>query len=339
MGLPSPQELQDLAKIDPEIDVIVNSGNSMASLLPQCGDPEEVLQKLIPMMKANKPVIPSVPGVEESESLYETRDGASLKLCIYKPTNISSAAPLLVWYHGGGGCVGFPEMNKPLLQQLVLQHGLVAIAPEYRLGPEFKFPVGIKDSWDALKHIASHASEFGADPQKGFVVGGESNGGVTTAALALLARDEDLSPPLTGQFLSAASFVPPHDVPEEYKDHYVSRFDPTCLNAPPLNEFSKKVMDLGYGGDYSSPLFRATLWPSGHTGLPRTYFQSCGLDINRDDSFIYQDVLTKNGVETKLDVYPGGVHCFWLMFAKTELANKWRQDTSEAVAWILQKNV
>ncbi|KAJ5113827.1 hypothetical protein N7456_002361 [Penicillium angulare] len=339
MGFPSSQELKDLAQIDPEINAMVNSGNSMASFLPKEGDPEEVLRTLIPMMKANKPVIPSVPGIEESEAVYETRDGASLKLCIYKPEDLSEDAPLLVWYHGGGGCIGFPEMNKPLLQQLVLQHGLVAIAPEYRLGPEFKFPVGIKDSWDALKHIASHASEFGADLHKGFLLGGESNGGVTAAALALLARDEGLASPLTGVFLSAASFVPPHDVPEKYKDHYVSRFDPTCLNAPPLNEFSKKVMDIGYAGDYTSPLFRAILWPTGHKDLPRTYFQSCGLDINRDDSFIYQDILNENAVETKLDVYPGGVHCFWLMFPQIGLSKKWRQDTNDAISCLLQRSV
>lgn len=67
------------------------------------------------------------------------------------------------------------------------------MAPQYRLGPEHKFPAGVNDSWDALQHIAWHASSFGADAFAGFVLAGESAGAVIGAVLALQARDEPFS--------------------------------------------------------------------------------------------------------------------------------------------------
>lgn len=50
--------------------------------------------------------------------------------------------------------------------------------------------------------VAKNATSLGADPRSaGFIIGGGSAGGSITAVLAHLARDEQLDPPLTGQYL------------------------------------------------------------------------------------------------------------------------------------------
>jgi acetyl esterase/lipase len=61
-----------------------------------------------------------------------------------------------------------------------------------------------------------------ATPSEGFVVGGSSAGGNLAAVVTHLARNEKLSPPLTGQFLSAPLLLPPKVVPEKYKSQYIS---------------------------------------------------------------------------------------------------------------------
>ena len=61
-----------------------------------------------------------------------------------------------------------------------------------------------------------------ATPEAGFIVGGESAGGNISTVLAHMAVDEKLSPPLTGQFLSAATFFGHDNVPEKYKAQYLS---------------------------------------------------------------------------------------------------------------------
>lgn len=69
---------------------------------------------------------------------------------------------------------------------------------------------------------ASNAPSLDADPTLGFLVGGDSSGASLTAILALKARDEGLSPPLTGQLLSVPSVVHHANVPEKYKAKYLS---------------------------------------------------------------------------------------------------------------------
>ena len=64
------------------------------------------------------------------------------------------------------------------------------------------FPKGIEDSHDALKWAAANASALQADPKKGFLVGGVSAGANFAGVLAYLCRDEGLSPPITGLWLS-----------------------------------------------------------------------------------------------------------------------------------------
>lgn len=329
--LPSASELDKLAEIDPEIGGILKH----LPPSPLLGlEPVEMMMK----MRAGFDSIP-IPSptleVKEQQATYSTRDGTTLRLCIYKPATASSALPLVVWYHGGGGCIGRPEMNTQLYRTTALRQRCVVVAPQYRLAPEHKYPAGIQDSWDALQYIAANAHEVGASPKSGFVVGGESAGAVISAVLCLQARDNGLSPPLTGAFLSAGSFLNPQGVPDEYKLSYRSRTDPTCLNSPALGKETKAAFDACLQPDYSSPSYRAALSETGHNELPRTYFQSCGMDINRDESFIYRHILHESGVETRLDVYPGCPHCFWFAWGETSQGRKWERDTQDGLKWLL----
>ncbi|TKA59145.1 hypothetical protein B0A55_11866 [Friedmanniomyces simplex] len=334
--LPTSAELDQMAIIDPEIKE-QQQQIPQSWQLPEDKDPAT----LVKLMRAGWDKMPTptpIAEVEEFRSSYITRDGTTLRLCVFKPAagHESKPLPLLVWYHGGGGCLGNPESTTAFCRSIVLEQSCVVVAPQYRLAPEYKSPAQVEDSWDALQHIASHVADFGADASAGFIAGGESAGAVIGAVLALQARDKPLSPPLTGTFLTAGSYFDPNGIPAEYKEHYRSRHDPVCVNAPMLGKNVKAAFDACLQGDYSSPLFKAALWPSGQAGLPRTYLQTCGLDINRDEGILYADVLREAGVQTKLDVYPGGPHCFWHLFPNTTQGRKWKEETRAGIAWLLE---
>ncbi|KAM0244498.1 hypothetical protein ACHAP5_006179 [Fusarium lateritium] len=206
---------------------------------------------------------------------------------------------------------------------MVQKLGVVCLAPSYRQGPEDLFPASINDVWDVLQWIASRAeSELVVSLCKGFVIG-DSSAGVTMAAIAShLAGDENLNPPITGVFLLAPKILPPESeeaLPEKYKEMYLSRTQAECKNDPILTPALDKIFHHSAGGNTSSHLFVPLIWPTGHHGLPRTHFQVCGLDILRDEALIYEQVLRENnGVETKLDVYPGMPHIFWENFSLLE---------------------
>ncbi|XP_019158845.1 PREDICTED: 2-hydroxyisoflavanone dehydratase-like [Ipomoea nil] len=80
---------------------------------------------------------------------------------IYLPntTTTSQKLSVLIWYHGGGFCMGsaFASGDHQFLNILSSKAGLVAISVDYRLAPEHLLPAAFEDSWAALNWVASHA--------------------------------------------------------------------------------------------------------------------------------------------------------------------------------------
>lgn len=192
------------------------------------------------------------------------------------------------------------------------------------------------------------------DPLKGFIVGGESAGANLAAVMSLLARDQQLSPPITGLVLSIPPVVNPDRVPERFREVFLS-YDQNA-DAPILNReagyeassmclsenFTFTAPNIGmtgtYNGDPDSYMTWHILHPAGHAGLPPTYLQVCGLDILRDDGLIYDQVLRDSEVKTKIDIYPGLPHGFWVMWPQLKSSKKQTADMMAGVAWLLEQN-
>jgi len=91
---------------------------------------------------------------------------------------------------------------------------------------------------NAVSQAAENASNLGADPSKGFLVGGTSAGGNIAATIAHLARDEKLSPPLTGCHLMIPAICNIDALPEKYmKDQHSwsrTKTPPSCLVKPAI---------------------------------------------------------------------------------------------------------
>ena len=166
---------------------------------------------------------PPGPELKRSGIHYTTSDGTRNRAILFQPASPpQDGSPLIVMLHGGGFCLGLPESEEQTCRACVQALGAVCLSFSYRLAPEFKFPYAVLDSWDALKFAAENASSFGADPSKGFIVGGTSAGGNITAVLTHMARDEGLSPPLTGQYLGVPAVVEQTMMPDKYKDLFFS---------------------------------------------------------------------------------------------------------------------
>lgn len=127
--------------------------------------------------------------------------------------------------------------------------GAVCVSCDYRLAPEFKFPTGVLDAWDALRWAASNAETFGANPMVGFVLGGTSAGGNLTAVLSHMARDKGLHPPLTGLYLHVPA-VGGEDLslyPEKYQARAIS-FKQNEF-APLISKAAVEMLKNGYAPD------------------------------------------------------------------------------------------
>jgi acetyl esterase len=93
------------------------------------------------------------------------------------------AAPVLVYYHGGGFVAGDLESHDSLLWALANRSQCLVISVAYRLAPENPYPAANDDAWAALIWVADHAADIGADPKR-VAVGGDSAGGLLAAWVA-----------------------------------------------------------------------------------------------------------------------------------------------------------
>ena len=113
---------------------------------------------------------------------YVPLDGPGLR--IYRPKSAAAdGAPILLYFHGGGGAIGDLESHDAVCRTLANSSAAITVAVDYRLGPEHRFPAAWRDAWSAWQWALGHAAELGTDAPR-IAVAGDSAGGGLAAALA-----------------------------------------------------------------------------------------------------------------------------------------------------------
>ncbi|KAF7191596.1 AB hydrolase superfamily protein B1A11.02 [Pseudocercospora fuligena] len=304
-------------------------------------DPTKVLATIRHMVGLMDQSDQKDPEVIEEVVEATARDGTSLPIKVLRSaTNRSLDRPLIVLYFPGGMVLGSNTSMAPLARLLIKKFDVVVALPTYRVAPEHPFPTSFDDGWDTFSWIAENAvSTLRADPKKGFVVGGISSGGNISNVIAHLARDKALQPPITGVWLSCAGVrLAPQDadkLPKEYSERLSSRTQDSCINNVISSPEMAKLFQTSLKADENSHIFAPLTWPTGHANLPKTYAQICGMDGIRDESLVFDDMLKKQGVATRLDLYEGLPHTFWHQFKDLPQAKKWQKDTIEGFEWLL----
>lgn len=219
---------------------------------------------------------------------------------------------MLLFIHGGVWIVGNFQNHQRLLRDLVVGSGQVGVFVEYTPLPQAKFPTQMEETYAALKWVAAHASEFGADGTR-IAVAGNSVGGNMSAALTLMTKDRN-GPKISYQVL----FIPATDASvdtDSYHEFGTGRFL--------ARAFMKYGWDL-YAPDektrdnpYVSPL-RASIEEL--SGLPPALVITAENDPLRDEGEAYARKLKEAGVEVAAVRYDGMIHDFVLLNAIHEVA-------------------
>lgn len=111
----------------------------------------------------------------------------------YRPS-VAEAAPLLLFFHGGGFVVGDIESHDGLCRMICRDAAINVLSVDYRLAPEHTAPAAVDDCLAAYRWSRGHAAELGADASR-IGVGGDSAGGNLAALVALRSRDEGIPQP------------------------------------------------------------------------------------------------------------------------------------------------
>jgi arylformamidase len=93
------------------------------------------------------------------------------KIDVYSPKN-ASGAPILFFVHGGGWSKGdkASKDNAGKGASYTAQ-GVVLVSVNYGLAPETMHPKQIEDIASAFAYVKEHATEFGGDPKKIYLMG------------------------------------------------------------------------------------------------------------------------------------------------------------------------
>ena len=94
---------------------------------------------------------------------------------IFVPETGAAGRAVLMFVHGGGMIRGNKRPPGSAFYDNIMlfatRHGMVGVNVEYRLAPQFPWPAGNEDLAAAVRLIADKAADFGADPNRIFLMG------------------------------------------------------------------------------------------------------------------------------------------------------------------------
>jgi acetyl esterase/lipase len=236
-----------------------------------------------------------------------TDDGYQMPLFAYRRANNEDGTtlrPAVLSIHGGGMILGDTETFEPSTKADVAVTGVTHFSPDYRLAPEARYPIPAEDCYAALKWLHAEAEALGIDKSR-IAVAGLSAGGGLAAAVALMARDRGLNPPLAKQILL-----------EPMLDDRTTEEDPELApfitwswddNWTGWNALLGSEPGMGKVSAYAAPARAQDL-----NGLPSTYIDVGDLDIFAREDEEYAEKLRDAGVAVEWHLYQGVPHGFEL---------------------------
>jgi acetyl esterase len=223
-----------------------------------------------------------------------------------------------VYYHGGGWVIGGLDDFDKLGRLLAQRTGCTVLLVDYRLAPEYRFPVAADDAWAALRWADEHRAELtgtelagtelaaaelaGAGPP--LIVAGDSAGGNLSAVVTQRARAAG-GPAIALQVL----VYPVTDCDME-----------TTSYRDPANQLMLSRDSMTWFWDHYAPAAAARLHPDASplraaslAGLPPAVVLTAEHDVLRDEGELYATRLLKAGVPVRHRRFAGQMHGFFTM--------------------------
>ena len=237
-------------------------------------------------------------GVRPLRVRIPTRDGAALSALLYRPAGLSSPAPCLIYYPGGGFVMKPAPSHYALAADYAEQAAAAVLLVRYRLAPRHRYPIPQNDCVDAFYFAAAQAETLHIDRAR-IAVGGDSAGGCLAANVCRCARDAGgdtpcfqlLVYPVTGARTETASMRAYPDTP--------------MWNARLNRRMWRWYLPPGGGAADAAPLEQ-----DGFSGLPDAYVETAEFDCLRDECAAYADALSAAGVRVERFDTTGTMHGF-----------------------------
>lgn len=134
--------------------------------------------------------------VDTKEILIAGSEGQDIKTYFITTSDRQPDSVLYINIHGGGFVQKHAIYDQALCAIMARDLKCAVLDIDYRLAPEYPYPAGLNDCYNAVLWAYDHAAELGIDKDK-VVIGGNSAGGTFSAAVCMrLARENKKIPEL-----------------------------------------------------------------------------------------------------------------------------------------------
>ena len=260
------------------------------------------------------------PGVAFSDITIPAT-GREIPARVYRPQNQRPQAPLMVFFHFGGGVVGNVGTCHAFCSIIAKIVGCPVLSIEYRLAPEHQWPAGLDDAIDGFLWGRDNAAKFGA-PANLAAAGGDSMGGNFTAILAIEMKKRGLEQPSLQLLIYPAT-----DITDTRGSMQ------SCADAYPLTKATMDWFMINYlpvGTDHGdlriSPAKAHDL-----SGLAPAIIATAGHDPLHDQGMAYADLLSKSGGTAQAKSYDSLSHGFTAYTGAVPAADKACREIAASV--------
>ena len=257
---------------------------------------------------------------EPEDVTYQDVNANGVPAILVMPAN-SSSEHILLHSHSGGSVTASMWHERKAVGHLAKAAGARALAINYRLAPENKFPAQIDDVETAYRWLLDQ----GYDPSR-IASSGDSIGGNYAVNLALTLRRKNA--PLPGAVLSMSPWF---DMELKNKSIDANAGTDKMLSRDGLRAFSNSMLD-GTGVALTDP--RINLAYADPTGLPPTMIFYGEYELLVDDANQFTERARAAGVDLELRSLPEGQHNFFLGAGKVPEITA---AVSEMGAWLRSK--
>lgn len=205
------------------------------------------------------------------------------------------AGRVMLYLHGGAYTAGSPRSHRPMVARLAEAARTVAIAADYRLGPEHRFPAAVEDALAVYRALLAGGAEPGQ-----VMVAGDSAGGGLALALVLALKAEGLPQP-AGVFVIS----PWADLTQSGASYGAKADTDPMITKAGLDLNARAYLGgLDARDPLASPVF------GDFDGVAPVLIQTGSEEALLSDSLTLADVLAHARVDVRLEVWPEMIHVF-----------------------------
>ena len=215
--------------------------------------------------------------------------------------------PVILFFHGGGWTTESVETYDRVCSRMAQSIGQLVVSVEYRLAPEYRFPVGFEDCYAAAKALFGGEILPGIRPEQ-ITVMGDSAGGNLAAAVCMRARD-------SGDFIPRRQILIYPALSNCYREE--SPYESVRSNGTGYLLTSEKMADYldlyeSSPEDRENPYF-APLCAEDYSDLPDTLILTAEFDPLRDEGEEYGRRLRQGGCRVHMERIEGALHGYFAL--------------------------